>query len=85
MTSDLDGDDPEYDLDPEDKDRAEAALRKSARELLKQGKQRERRKHSHALSRYPDANPGGRINEKTRFQDQPVGTDEGPISGIARA
>jgi len=48
MTSDLDGDDPEYDLDVEEKDRAEAALRKLARDLLKQGKQKERRK---ALSR----------------------------------
>lgn len=51
MTSDLDGDDPEYDLDPEEKDKAEAALRKQARYLLRQGKQKERRK---ALSRARD-------------------------------
>jgi len=44
MTSDLDGDDSEYDLDAQDKDRLEAQLRKIARELLKNGKHRERRK-----------------------------------------
>lgn len=48
MTSDLDGDDPEYDLSPDEKDRAEAALRKAARDLMRQGKQKERRR---ALSR----------------------------------
>ncbi len=44
MTSDLDGNDPEYDLDAAKKDKLEAALRKSARELLAVGKTKERRK-----------------------------------------
>lgn len=44
MTSDLDGDDPEYDLDADEKDRLERALRLNARELLKQGRHKERRR-----------------------------------------
>lgn len=44
MTSDLDGDDPEYDLDVEDKDRLEGLLRKNARDLLRNGKHKERRR-----------------------------------------
>jgi hypothetical protein len=44
MTSDLDGDDPEYDLSAGEKDRLEAQLRMSAREQLKSGKHKERRR-----------------------------------------
>lgn len=44
MTSDLDGDDPEYDLDAEEKDRLEAHLRKSARDQLRNGKHKDRRR-----------------------------------------
>ena len=44
MTSDLDGDDPEYDLGVDEKNLREAALRKQAKEALREGNQKERRK-----------------------------------------
>jgi hypothetical protein len=44
MTSDLDGDDPEYDLEVEEKNALEAALRERALEFLRNGKTKERRK-----------------------------------------
>jgi hypothetical protein len=43
VSSTLGGDDPKHDLTPEEKDRAEAALRKNARQALREGRPRERK------------------------------------------
>jgi hypothetical protein len=44
MTSDLHGDDPKYDLGSDEKDSLEAELRKKARDLLRNGKSKERQR-----------------------------------------
>jgi hypothetical protein len=44
VSSTLGGDDPDHDLTPEEKDKIERQLRLEGRELLKQGRAKERKK-----------------------------------------
>jgi hypothetical protein len=83
MTSDLDADDPEYDLDVEEKDRLEKSLRETARHLLKAERRKNAERHWRERWRFRGAEHGGPINENGGFQYQRFSLDESVVSGAA--